>query len=79
MIFTTNITDFGSIDAAILRPGRCFAIVHTRLLNLTEAQAAARVAGVPEPTEKHEYSLAEIFNQGKVTTVRSIGFGTRHK
>ncbi len=78
MVFTTNITDFGNIDNALLRPGRCFGIVHTRALNLMEAQAAAKVAGVPIPFEKREYTLAELFNQGQTVKVRTVGFGTRH-
>lgn len=78
LIFTTNITDFTKVDSALLRPGRCFAVLHTRLLNLTEAQAAATAANMPVPTEKREYSLAEIFNPGKQSTVRTVGFGARH-
>jgi hypothetical protein len=78
LIFTTNITDFGNIDPALLRPGRCFGVLHTRLLNLTEAQAAARVGNLPIPTEKREFSLAQLFNQGQRATVRTIGFGVRH-
>ena len=78
LVFTTNIINFEKVDSAILRPGRCFGVLHTRALNLTEAQAAARVAGLPIPLEKREYSLAELFNQGKSQQVRSIGFGIRH-
>lgn len=78
LVFTTNIIDFTKVDDALLRPGRCFAVLHTRMLNLTEAQAAAAVAGVPPPTERRAYSLAEVFNQGKDVKVRTIGFGVRH-
>lgn len=78
LVFTTNIIDFSKVDDALLRPGRCFAVLHTRMLNLTEAQAAATAAGVPLPTEKREYPLAEIFHQGKDVKVRTIGFGVRH-
>lgn len=78
MVFTTNITDFNNMDQALLRPGRCFGVMHTRPLNLTEAQAAAKVAGLPIPTEKREYTLAELFNQNKETRVRTMGFGVRH-
>jgi len=74
LVFTTNISDFTKVDPALLRPGRCFGVLHTRLLNLNEAQAAARVANLPIPTEKKEYSLAELFNQGQGGQVRRIGF-----
>lgn len=75
LIFTTNIINFEKVDTAILRPGRCFGVLHTRALNLTEAQAAAKVAGLPIPIEKREYTLAELFNGNKRQNVRSIGFG----
>lgn len=78
MVFTTNITDFNNMDQALLRPGRCFGVMHTRPLNLTEAQAAAKVAGLLIPTEKREYTLAELFNQNKESRVRTMGFGVRH-
>lgn len=78
LVFTTNIVDFSKVDQALLRPGRCFAVMHTRALNLMEAQAAARAAGLAIPVEKREYTIAELFNQGKKTAVRTVGFGARH-
>lgn len=78
LVFTTNISDFTKVDPALMRPGRCFNVVHTRHLNLAEAQTAAKVAGLPIPTERKEYTLAELFNQGYRPTVRQMGFGARH-
>jgi len=78
LVFTTNLTDFGKVDQALLRPGRCFGVMHTRALHLAEAQAAAKVASLPIPVERREYTIAELFNQGKRTNVRTIGFGARH-
>lgn len=74
VVFTTNINDFNKVDQALVRPGRCFGVVHTRPLNLTEAQAAAKVAGLPVPVEKGEYTLADLFNNGPKHKIRSIGF-----
>lgn len=75
LVFTTNLTDFARVDPALMRPGRCFAVLHTRALNLTEAQAASRVGGFPTPTERKEYTIADLFNQGKRQTgIRQIGF-----
>lgn len=75
VVFTTNITDFGKIDPALVRPGRCYDLLHTRALNLTEAQAAANAAGLPIPTAKGEYTLAELFNQGRrPVKLRRVGF-----
>jgi len=78
LVFTTNIGDFGRVDHALLRPGRCFGVMHTRALNLVEAQTAAKAAGLPIPVEKREYTNAELFNQGKKSQVRTFGFGARH-
>jgi len=80
MVFTTNILDFQNIDDALIRPGRCYGVLHTRLLNYTEAQAAAKAGGMVPPIKKADpsYSLAELFNQGKTTEIRKIGFGVRH-
>lgn len=75
LIFTTNLTDFAKVDSALLRPGRCFALLHTRHLTLKEAQEASQVGGFPTPTERKEYTLADLFNQGKSKAgVRRIGY-----
>lgn len=76
LVFTTNLggADFGKVDEALLRPGRCFGVLHTRPLNLTEAQAAAKVASLPIPMEKGEYTLADLFNRNQGGQVRRIGF-----
>jgi len=39
IIFTTNLPNIGSIDDALLRPGRCFATVQMRPLVRTESEA----------------------------------------
>jgi len=39
IIFTTNLPNIGSIDEALLRPGRCFATVQMRQLTRPEADA----------------------------------------
>jgi len=39
IIFTTNLPNIGSIDDALLRPGRCFATVQMRPLVRTETEA----------------------------------------
>lgn len=75
VVFTTNISDFGRIDPALTRPGRCFDLLEMRRLSLSEAQAAARAANKPVPLERREYTLAEIFNGNSGATMRKIGFG----
>ena len=41
IIFSTNLPNVGDLDEALIRPGRCFARIHVRALNPTEAQALA--------------------------------------
>jgi ATP-dependent 26S proteasome regulatory subunit len=38
IIFTTNLPNITDIDDALLRPGRCFASIHARLLDKLEAE-----------------------------------------
>lgn len=46
MLFTTNVPNAGSIDEALLRPGRCFANVDIRRLTTAEGRLlAVRLAG----------------------------------
>lgn len=75
LVFTTNLSDFARIDQALMRPGRCYGVLHTRPLDLAEAQAAAKAAKLPIPLEKRQYTLAELFNtRTQQTPVRKIGF-----
>ena len=42
IIFTTNLPNIGSIDDALLRPGRCFATIQMRPLSRPETDAVLR-------------------------------------
>ena len=64
IIFTTNLTSTRNIDDALLRPGRCYAIILFRELTYNETLKAAEVAGIAPPKEHRNYTLAEMF-QGK--------------
>ena len=80
MIFTTNITQLNRIDAALLRPGRCFEAVEFRELTPTEAGAAAHAAGAAQQdwSTQQAWSLAQIFNssdQPMPSQRFRIGFG----
>lgn len=76
MIFTTNLESTRDIDPALLRPGRCFAVVHFRELTCKEANAAAKAAGMPEFADKNSHVLADVFNKERNREVitRKIGF-----
>jgi hypothetical protein len=60
VIFTTNLSDPSQMDEALLRAGRCFAVVNFRAMFPDEVIAAREAAGLPAffeaPTE--EMSLA---------------------
>jgi SpoVK/Ycf46/Vps4 family AAA+-type ATPase len=80
MIFTTNITQLNKIDAALLRPGRCFDAVEFRELTPAEAARAAQAAGQPEQDwhSQTSWSLAQLFNVNEQTVPTSrfrMGFG----
>lgn len=54
IIFTTNLPNLGDIDEALLRPGRCFAVVQTRPLHVPEVERliARLCAGDPQACER---------------------------
>ena len=55
IIFTTSRPNIGDLDEALLRPGRCFQVVRTRLLNCEQAdRLIARLC----PDDAHQRELA---------------------
>lgn len=77
MIFTTNLESVRNIDAALVRPGRCFDVMKTRLLTHKEMLAVVDVCGLEStPPWKEEYSLSEIFSPATHTSKaeRRVGF-----
>lgn len=75
IIFTTNIISTAKIDEALIRPGRCFDIVHFRALSFDEANVAAAKIGLDPLTEVREYPLSEIFNRKAVrVSKKRVGF-----
>jgi hypothetical protein len=80
MIFSTNLPSIRDIDSALVRPGRCFDIVHFDQLNAEQAGVLAKKLGVSLPGEaKDKYSIAEVFNEQthtaeKALNQRKVGF-----
>ena len=80
MIFSTNLPSIRDIDSALVRPGRCFDIVHFDQLQDVHAEALAKKLGVSLPGEpKDKYSIAEVFNEQthaaeKSLNQRKVGF-----
>ena len=70
IIFTTNLPNVSDIDAALLRPGRCFANVSTRALNIEESlRLVARLA--PEAGGKQLVARA-LGGSGKGATISEL-------
>jgi hypothetical protein len=79
MIFTTNISQLGRIDQALLRPGRCYAAVEFRELSANEAAEAAAAAGLADRNwnKQDRWSLAELWgdsNNAELTAKPRFGF-----
>ena len=81
IIFTTNLPNIGDIDEALLRPGRCFAVLRTRNLERPEAQrllakvldgddGARAEAALPD---SRTVSLANVFRAVSVPAEASPG------
>lgn len=62
IVFTSNISDLAKVDHALLRPGRCFDVLHCRELTFAEAVKAAAAGGFAVPSEDRGYTLAELTN-----------------
>jgi hypothetical protein len=66
IIFTTNLPNIRDLDEALLRPGRCFGVVHTRLLRGEEIwRLVARLCGSDLERQKGaRNALAEATARG---------------
>jgi ATPase family associated with various cellular activities (AAA) len=58
IIFTTNLPNIGDIDAALVRPGRCFATVRTRALE--RGEAASLLARIAAARRERNEPVSEI-------------------
>jgi ATP-dependent 26S proteasome regulatory subunit len=61
MIFSTNLPSIKDIDPALVRPGRCYDILHFGELNQDEAEKLATKAGVTIEGTRSKWSIAEVF------------------
>lgn len=78
LIFSTNLPSIRDIDPALIRPGRCFDIIHFDLLSYENASVLAKKLNVDiEKNDSGKYSIADIFHK-QVTApkhkTRSMGF-----
>jgi molybdopterin-guanine dinucleotide biosynthesis protein len=76
LVFSTNLPNITDIDAALMRPGRCFDVLEFRPLTRAEAQAVVDETGHGElPAGKTQITLAEIFSQQPSASARRKGAG----
>lgn len=80
LIFSTNLPSIRDVDSALVRPGRCFDILHFDNLSKENAIKLAKKVGMDvDNITKDSYSIAELFN-GEVqqhtgkTINRKVGF-----
>lgn len=64
VVFNTNITNLSSIDEALIRPGRCFDVLHVPKLTPEQALKIATDNNIEiqDFNSKKDWSLAEVYN-----------------
>jgi hypothetical protein len=76
LVFSTNLPSIKDIDAALMRPGRCYDVLHFRALTRAEALVVAKNLKIDLP-DGQEFTLAELFNQkpfSAPTSAKTVGF-----
>lgn len=74
LIFSTNLPSIRDVDQALIRPGRCFDILHFDQLDVSQAKTLADKLGVQLPKQEAEkYSIAEIFNEKQIDVPKNTG------
>jgi hypothetical protein len=63
MIFSTNLPSIKDVDSALIRPGRCFDILHFEQLNNEQALALANRVGTTIDESKEKWSIADVFHK----------------
>ena len=77
LIFSTNLPSVSDIDPALIRPGRCYDILHFGELNQEQAEKLATRCGVTIEGKKDKWSIADVFynqntNQSKVKGLKLL-------
>lgn len=78
LIFSTNLPSIRDIDPALIRPGRCYDILHFEELTQTEAEKLATKVGTKLNRERESWSIADVFfeqnTNSKKPIERKMGF-----
>ncbi len=61
LIFSTNLPSIRDIDSALIRPGRCYDILHFDELNQEQAEKLATKVGTKLNRERASWSIADVF------------------
>ena len=65
-IFSTNLPSLRDVDAALLRPGRCYGVLNFEMLDGAQAQKLADEFSIPFHATKTHYTIAEVFNSDQL-------------
>lgn len=77
LIFSTNLPSIKDVDSALIRPGRCFDIVHFGTMSQAQAEKLAAKLDIPLEGEKEQWSVADIFHkqvEAPKVPKRKLGF-----
>lgn len=78
LIFSTNLPSIRDIDPALIRPGRCYDILHFDELNQEQAEKLATRVGTKLNRARDKWSIADVFfeqnTNSKKPTERKMGF-----
>jgi hypothetical protein len=78
LIFSTNLPSIHDIDSALIRPGRCYDILHFEELTQTQAEKLAEKVGTKLNRERESWSIADVFFEQNTnmrkTIERKMGF-----
>lgn len=63
LIFSTNLPSIRDVDSALVRPGRCFDILHFDNLDQSQAEKLAEKIDVKLDGVRDKWTIAEVFNK----------------
>jgi ATP-dependent 26S proteasome regulatory subunit len=77
LIFSTNLPSIKDVDSALIRPGRCFDILHFGTMTQAQAEKLADKLDIPLEGTKDQWSVADIFHkqvEAPKAPKRKLGF-----
>jgi len=72
LIFSTNLPSIRDIDPALIRPGRCYDILHFEELSQEQAEKLATKVGTKLNRERESWSIADVFFEQNTNTKKTI-------